>query len=642
MTRDNEPRLGPAEPTGFQWLEGAPAGAEEQTTQCPRCGAVVGAQSFCESCGASLQAADGAATQLGDGVQPAGGAAPGEAVGPAGDGPGVPGHAGTPPGPDAAAPQEGVVSGGVGPLPGGDAAPPEGARGPAGMLVLGGGSAQEMPVVGGASGDLGVASASGPGGLGSPADLGVLLPLPNGGICADCGGTFDGDGYCEQCGAKAADPRHHFEVAAGPWVGGVCDQGVRHPGNEDALALRAQPSPTGGLRAALVVCDGVSTAPRSAQASLAAAHAAVEVLAASRARGMGVKEALVGALGQRLEAATDAANEAVVAVGALPPGPDDEPSRYGPESGGPSCTIVAAAVEDGLAVIGNVGDSRAYWFPDHGEPTLLTCDDSWAAEAIRAGATREEAETGPHAHTITRWLGPDAPDHTPVATALDVTEPGWLLLCSDGLWNYASEPAQLAAVLADALAGGATRREADDVAPSPADGVPPSGAADGLAPPEAADGVEPSGAADDVAAHADGQGAAGDGPVAFAQRLVDWANAQGGHDNITVALARLFPDRSGVDPLTADVEPSHGPRGGEASFEERPAVTEAGTFGVPSQERPPQTAPAGTSASPTDGATTGATATGATTTGAGATGATSPGSTETDARGDGRHHGEQG
>ena len=48
---------------------------------------------------------------------------------------------------------------------------------------------------------------------------------------------------------------------------------------------------------------------------------AVEVLAASRARGMGVKEALVGALGQRLEAATDAANEAVVAVGALPPGP---------------------------------------------------------------------------------------------------------------------------------------------------------------------------------------------------------------------------------------------------------------------------------------------------------------------------------
>lgn len=586
MTRDKEPRLGPAEPTDFQWLDEGPgaetagaetAGAEaagevapgeqaagagppgeEPTTRCPRCGVVVGALAFCESCGASLQpGADGAQAE--------------SVVGPA------------------------------------EPATERG-HGPGGMLVLGGPPAQGTPVVGGHPGEADGVTGAGPGGLGNPYDLGTQLPLPNGGICVDCGGTYDGDGYCEQCGAKAADPRHHFEIAEGPWVGGVCDRGVRHPGNEDALALRAQRSPAGGLRAALVVCDGVSTAPRSAQASLAAAQAAVEVLAASRARGMGVKEALVGALGQRVEAAADAANEAVVAVGSLPPGPEDGPPSHGYEAGGPSCTLVAAAIEDGLAVIGNVGDSRAYWFPDDGEPTLLTSDDSWAAEAMRAGASREEAETGPHAHTITRWLGPDAPDHTPVATALDVTDPGWLLLCSDGLWNYASEPAQLATVLAEAVAQLAA-----------------GGGIDG--------------------ADERGDGPPVDGPVALAQLLVDWANAQGGHDNITVALARLFPAPAAPDAAIADAAasgttgaepaaagsdavrpdavgpddfgpgsagseptasesarsggdregtgapspPSAGQTGGEALFEERPKAGEPDEPGVPSQERGPAT-----------------------------------------------------
>ena len=80
-------------------------------------------------------------------------------------------------------------------------------------------------------------------------------------------------------------------------------------------------------------------------------------------------------------------------------------------SGGPSCTFVAAIVEDGTGVVGSVGDSRAYWFGDDGSAVCLTVDDSWAAEQIRAGTPRAEAEAGPHAHTITRWLGTDCPDH---------------------------------------------------------------------------------------------------------------------------------------------------------------------------------------------------------------------------------------
>ena len=55
------------------------------------------------------------------------------------------------------------------------------------------------------------------------------------------------------------------------------------------------------------------------------------------------------------------------------------------------------------------------------------------------GVPREEAENGPQAHAITKWLGRDSPDFAPMTGSLTVRGPGWLLVCSDGLWNYASE-----------------------------------------------------------------------------------------------------------------------------------------------------------------------------------------------------------
>ena len=55
---------------------------------------------------------------------------------------------------------------------------------------------------------------------------------------------------------------------------------------------------------------------------------------------------------------------------------------------------------------------------------MLTVDDSFAAEQIADGVPREEAESGPQAHAITRWLGIDAPDHTPHTHSLDLDDPG--------------------------------------------------------------------------------------------------------------------------------------------------------------------------------------------------------------------------
>jgi serine/threonine protein phosphatase PrpC len=322
--------------------------------------------------------------------------------------------------------------------------------------------------------DLGPAAASG-----APASTASVLtpegsdpPEVAAAACHECGGEVADDGYCTQCGAAAVSPRNHFTEQPAPWVAAVCDRGIRHGRNEDAVALAAGPEQ--GDHAVLVVCDGVSSSTDSDVASLAAARAARDTLAS--APGIRSSESVgtrVAASTKALVAAANAANNAVIANTATGPG---NPA---------SCTFVAAVLDGADLTVGWVGDSRAYWLPDSAAPRLLTVDDSFAAEQIAEGMPRAEAESGPQAHAITRWLGIDAPDHTPRTVSLDLDGPGWLLVCSDGLWNYRSEAQGLADLVADRAAS------------------------------------------------------AGSEPLALAGALVDWANAQGGQDNITVALARV-------------------------------------------------------------------------------------------------------
>lgn len=303
--------------------------------------------------------------------------------------------------------------------------------------------------------------------------------------CTECGGVVGEDRYCQTCGAKAPSPRDHFEQSPAPWVGGVCDRGRRHHRNEDAMALDADPTP--GQRAVLVVCDGVSTAPESDVASLAAANTARELLARQRPVGLGTAESRAGAVAALLVEAGHAANRAVGAGVAA--GSDNAPS----------CTFAAAVVDGDLCVYGLVGDSRVYWLPDEGEAAQLGEDDSVAAMRMAAGVGRVEAESGPGAHAITRWLGPDSPDTAARTGSLRLDVPGWVLVCSDGLWNYGSEPPVLQRLVAEQTAAGRST------------------------------------------------------PTALAGALVDWANEQGGRDNITVALARFGP------PPSVPVPPADGP-----------------------------------------------------------------------------------
>ncbi len=296
----------------------------------------------------------------------------------------------------------------------------------------------------------------------------VGAPAPARLPCAACGGEVGDDGWCTTCGTRAPSPRDHFREAPAPWVAGVCDRGVRHSRNEDAMALFAEPEPGG--RAVLVVCDGVSSSTDSDRAALAAARASLEVLAPAPPRGLGTTASTEAAAAAVLGRAAAAANAAVIA--------HSDPSSTNPAS----CTWVAAVVEGGTVRYAGIGDSRAYLLPDDAPGRLLTVDDSLAQELIETGTPREAAERDPAAHTIVRWLGLDAPDTTPRVGVATVEGPGWLLVCSDGLWNYASEPVALRAQ------------------------------------------VDATGATD---------------PQDVALRLVRWACEQGGRDNVTVALARV-------------------------------------------------------------------------------------------------------
>ncbi|NYV78117.1 PP2C family serine/threonine-protein phosphatase, partial [Streptomyces sp. UH6] len=115
----------------------------------------------------------------------------------------------------------------------------------------------------------------------------------------------------------------------------------------------------------------------------------------------------------------------------------------------PACTLVSAVVADGLLVVGWVGDSRAYWVPDdRSAPARLTEDDSWAAQMVAAGLMSEaQAYADERAHAITGWLGADAYELEPHTASFKPDRPGVVVVCTDGLWNYAETAEQMAEIL---------------------------------------------------------------------------------------------------------------------------------------------------------------------------------------------------
>jgi len=290
--------------------------------------------------------------------------------------------------------------------------------------------------------------------------------------CPTCGALAEPDDqYCEACGcslgalapALPSADRQRVEADLGV-AAAISDRGRHHPRNEDAYRLESVADAI-----VAVVCDGVSTSTAPELASQRAVDAAARVLVVETE---GEYESEPAVTTRAIRAATES-------VRALPWSPA---TGMGP----PSCTLISAICAGGTITIGAVGDSRAYWL-DEQAAHMLTVDDSWAQEQIAAGAmTAEQALHDPRAHSITRWIGRDAPPGPPEVVSWKPEIRGRLILCSDGLWNYTSSPEEL----------GALARGGDDGS-----------------------------------------------PLHLACRLTEYALEAGGHDNITVVVIDVVPDR---------------------------------------------------------------------------------------------------
>ncbi|HEY8474564.1 MAG TPA: protein phosphatase 2C domain-containing protein [Natronosporangium sp.] len=240
--------------------------------------------------------------------------------------------------------------------------------------------------------------------------------------CPGCGGTeYSPDGYCEACGRRRNAGQDHVELAIGG-IAAVTDKGRHKQRNEDAVAIGRV-----GDATIAVVCDGVSTSIRADEASHAGVDAAIAALGTALSGGEPPAQAIV--------AGTRAAAEAVARLAT----PETVASP-------PSCTFVAAVVTDSEVVVGWVGDSRAYWLADQpAESRRLTIDDSLAGQLAAAGVATEAGEgRDPRLTALARWLGADAEDTEPRIASFQPTGPGRVLVCSDGLHRYLSDPAKLA------------------------------------------------------------------------------------------------------------------------------------------------------------------------------------------------------
>jgi PPM family protein phosphatase len=245
--------------------------------------------------------------------------------------------------------------------------------------------------------------------------------------CQKCGASpskIDADRYCIECGFRQVQISNEtIELQPAPNLVGATDRGRRHHQNEDAIALKIIAPDT----YIMVVCDGVSSSQHPELASQAAVTACIQA----------IEIAIHHSSKDPSDAICQGVAAAMKAVAKIPidPATSIDPS---------STTIVTAIVRANIATIGWLGDSRAYWIaPD--KSLQLTQDDSWMRDAIESGTyTPAEAEASPYAHAIVRWLGADTTDDgEPNLATFAIPSAGYLLLCTDGLWNYAPDPAYL-------------------------------------------------------------------------------------------------------------------------------------------------------------------------------------------------------
>ena len=109
------------------------------------------------------------------------------------------------------------------------------------------------------------------------------------------------------------------------------------------------------------------------------------------------------------------------------------------EAPGSGTTLTAALVLGQQITVAHVGDSRAYFVYPDGRIEAITRDHSLVKRLEELGhISAEEAENYPHRNVLYRALGQGEILEPDIFT-LAFPQPGFLMLCSDGLWGVVSE-----------------------------------------------------------------------------------------------------------------------------------------------------------------------------------------------------------
>lgn len=116
---------------------------------------------------------------------------------------------------------------------------------------------------------------------------------------------------------------------------------------------------------------------------------------------------------------------------------------------GGGTTLTAAILIGDQVTIAHVGDSRAYFFHSGGRMELLTHDHTLVHRLVELGQiTEEEAQNHPNRNVLYRALGQPEPFKPDIHT-FQMPHPGYLLVCSDGLWGTVAD-SLMARIIAEA------------------------------------------------------------------------------------------------------------------------------------------------------------------------------------------------
>lgn len=201
---------------------------------------------------------------------------------------------------------------------------------------------------------------------------------------------------------------------------GLTDIGNVREVNQDTFRMEYDLEAGRGL---FLVCDGMGGAAAGEVASGLAADAFLQTMDncwKARFDAADLKGRLLEAYSQVNEVVYDA-------------------SRANSDYAGMGTTMVAAVCGDGQILVGNVGDSRAYFLDDNGM-RQITEDHSLVSELMKRGdLTPYQASRHPSRNVITRAMGADAT--VKCDTFTETYKSGqFLLLCSDGLIREVTEP----------------------------------------------------------------------------------------------------------------------------------------------------------------------------------------------------------